>query len=251
MTAYAHNVAGLSCNALYSLSDTLPIRAMHPAESQSLWQRRGSGSLESTSQPGGRPGQRALLQTVLNDAPFMGVATVMQGLVSGINDLSGTMTFVPKFGVPAKVQPRIALGSRMPVRPRQVSIRDAVRKNLETDASMDAQVAAASVNAAETSSAPDTATVAVASIGAMPSAADSFSVAAAAASTSGHGGSAKTQTKTVKAKTQQASVAVPTRSIVHTRQLPTLFEEAPSAPLPLPDLPFFMGGRMIITWTTS
>lgn len=34
-----------------------------------------------------------------------------------------------------------------------------------------------------------------------------------------------------------------------TRQLPTVFDPAPSAPLPLPDLPWFQGGRMIILWT--
>jgi hypothetical protein len=34
-----------------------------------------------------------------------------------------------------------------------------------------------------------------------------------------------------------------------TRQLPTVFDPAPSAPVPLPDLPWFQGGRMIILWT--
>jgi hypothetical protein len=33
------------------------------------------------------------------------------------------------------------------------------------------------------------------------------------------------------------------------RQLPTVFNPAPSAPVPLPDLPWFQGGRMIIEWT--
>lgn len=33
------------------------------------------------------------------------------------------------------------------------------------------------------------------------------------------------------------------------RSLPTAFQPAPSAPLPLPELPFFLGGRMIIEWS--
>lgn len=34
-----------------------------------------------------------------------------------------------------------------------------------------------------------------------------------------------------------------------TRLLPTVFDSAPSAPLPLLDLPFVLGGRMIIEWS--
>jgi hypothetical protein len=33
------------------------------------------------------------------------------------------------------------------------------------------------------------------------------------------------------------------------RTLPTAFQAAPSAPLPLPELPYFLGGRMIIEWS--
>lgn len=35
------------------------------------------------------------------------------------------------------------------------------------------------------------------------------------------------------------------------RQLPMAFGPAPSSPMPRPDLPFFLGGRMLIEWSSS
>jgi hypothetical protein len=162
---------------------------------------------------------RRLLQANYTDifAPYMGVATVISGFGESPDGIiSAGITMVTGFGVPA---PGPALGRRLMTSGlppfRKAPVLPPILK------------ATASVPTRKATVAP------VAGKATVPLTAGKKSP--------GSGSNVKTA--------RLSNYGMRGSMGPRTRQLPTVFDSAPSAPLPLPDLPFVLGGRMIIEWS--
>lgn len=220
-----------------------------------------------------RRGQRqATTNTTADSAPFLGVGTVIQAAGEDVFEgVAASMTMVTRFGVPLPSGPRWVGRKLMwlPGANSLSSLMEAHRNNPAAPAPANTPAATKAPAVTEAPQAAAKTSVPFSIPGGLTRQAAATKAPQAAAKTPVAFGIPGGFTKppialSAPAPDAQAGVKITPESMmavepqryrghsttVRTRQLPTDFGPAPSAPLPLPDLPFLLGGQIIINWRT-